>query len=75
MRVPQLVGTGKQVARTLASWFEAGACDGFVISPAYLPGSFEEFNAEVIPELQRLGMFRKRYRGSTLRDHLGLETI
>jgi len=42
-----------------------------VISPAYLPGSFEEFTAEVVPELQKLGLFRRAYTGATLRDHLG----
>jgi FMN-dependent oxidoreductase (nitrilotriacetate monooxygenase family) len=71
VRVPQLVGSGRQIARILADWFEAGACDGFVISPAYLPGSFEEFAAEVVPELQRLGLYRRAYTGTTLRDHLG----
>jgi alkanesulfonate monooxygenase SsuD/methylene tetrahydromethanopterin reductase-like flavin-dependent oxidoreductase (luciferase family) len=70
VRVPQLVGTGTQIARQLAAWFEAGACDGFVISPAYLPGSFAEFTQEVVPELQRLGLFRLAYTGSTLRHHL-----
>jgi hypothetical protein len=55
----------------LAEWFEAGACDGFVISPAYLPGSFVEFTAEVVPELQKFGLFRRTYSGATLRDHLG----
>jgi len=71
VRVPQLVGTGQQIARVLAEWFEAGACDGFVISPAYLPGSFAEFTDEVVPELQRLGLFRRAYAGTTLREHLG----
>jgi alkanesulfonate monooxygenase SsuD/methylene tetrahydromethanopterin reductase-like flavin-dependent oxidoreductase (luciferase family) len=71
VRVPQLVGTDPQIARLLAEWFEAGACDGFVISPAYLPGSFAEFTAEVVPELQRLGLFRRAYAGTTLREHLG----
>jgi FMN-dependent oxidoreductase (nitrilotriacetate monooxygenase family) len=71
VRVPQLVGSGRQIAGILAAWFEAGACDGFVISPAYLPGSFAEFTAEVVPELQRLGLFRRAYAGSTLREHLG----
>ena len=70
VRVPQLVGTGRQIARLLAEWFEAGACDGFVVSPAYLPGSFAEFTAEVVPELQRLGLFRRAYAGTTLREHL-----
>jgi len=26
----------------------------------------------VVPELQRRGLYRKDYRGRTLRDHLGL---
>jgi FMN-dependent oxidoreductase (nitrilotriacetate monooxygenase family) len=75
VRVPQLVGTGPQIARILAEWFEAGACDGFVISPAYLPGSFAEFTAEVVPELQRLGLFRRAYTGTTLREHLGADAV
>jgi FMN-dependent oxidoreductase (nitrilotriacetate monooxygenase family) len=70
IRVPQIAGTGIQIAQTLAAWFEAGACDGFVISPAYLPGSFAEFRDEVVPELQRLGLYRRHYTGSTLRHHL-----
>lgn len=72
VRVPQLAGTGAQIAETLATWFEAGACDGFVISPAYLPGSFVEFAAEIVPELQRRGLYRTRYTGTTLREHLGV---
>ncbi|WP_298848308.1 NtaA/DmoA family FMN-dependent monooxygenase, partial [uncultured Salinicola sp.] len=72
VRVPQLVGTGEQIAETLTQWFEAGACDGFVISPGYLPGSFDEFVESVVPHLQRRGVFRSAYTGSTLREHLGL---
>jgi len=40
--------------------------------PAYLPGTFEAFVRLVIPELQRRGVYRKEYAGTTLRDHLGL---
>ncbi|WP_338546761.1 LLM class flavin-dependent oxidoreductase [Pseudomonas benzopyrenica] len=72
VRVPQLVGTGAQIAEQLAEWFEAGGCDGFVISPGYLPGSFVEFSESVVPHLQRRGLFRRQYQGTTLRDHLGL---
>ncbi|MBA1258602.1 MULTISPECIES: LLM class flavin-dependent oxidoreductase [Pseudomonas] len=72
VRVPQLVGTGAQIADQLAELFEAGGCDGFVISPGYLPGSFVEFSESVVPHLQRRGLFRRQYQGSTLRDHLGL---
>ncbi|MCQ3001703.1 LLM class flavin-dependent oxidoreductase [Pseudomonas syringae] len=75
VRVPQLVGTGAQIAEQLTDIFLAGGSDGFVISPAYLPGSFSEFVESVIPHLQRKGLFRRAYEGSTLREHLGLEEI
>ena len=75
VRVPQLVGTGAQIAEQLADLFQGGGCDGFVISPAYLPGSFSEFAESVIPHLQRKGLFRKAYEGTTLRDHLGLAEL
>ncbi|NEQ20872.1 MAG: LLM class flavin-dependent oxidoreductase [Microcoleus sp. SIO2G3] len=71
--VPQLVGTPKQVADQLEAMFQAQACDGFVISPAYLPGAFEEFVKFVVPELQQRGIFRTEYTGKTLREHLGLK--
>jgi FMN-dependent oxidoreductase (nitrilotriacetate monooxygenase family) len=75
VRVPQLVGTGAQIADQLADIFLAGGSDGFVISPAYLPGSFSEFVESVIPHLQRKGLFRTAYEGSTLREHLGLGDV
>ncbi len=49
VRVPQLVGTGEQIADQLAELFLGEGCDGFVISPGYLPGSFSEFVESVIP--------------------------
>ncbi|MEH2301289.1 MAG: hypothetical protein V7K88_20395 [Nostoc sp.] len=72
LAVPQLVGTPIQIADKLEALFHEQAGDGFVISPAYLPGSFDEFVDLVIPELQKHGLFRKEYTGNTLRDSLGL---
>ncbi|MBB3102188.1 LLM class flavin-dependent oxidoreductase [Azomonas macrocytogenes] len=72
VRVPQLIGTGAQIAEQLAEIFLAGGSDGFVISPGYLPGSFTEFSESVVPHLQRRGLYRTAYEGSTLREHLGL---
>ena len=40
--------------------------------PVYLPGALDDFVDQVVPELQRRGLFRKDYEGRTLRDHLGL---
>ena len=67
-----LVGTASQVADEMQSWVEAGAADGFNICPAALPIGLEDFAASVIPELQRRGLFRTEYEGTTLRSHLGL---
>ena len=68
----RFAGSPVQVADQLEEWFHAGACDGFIIRPSYLPGSMEEFVRLVVPELQRRGLFRKEYEGTTLRQHLGL---
>jgi hypothetical protein len=40
--------------------------------PPLLPTQLEVFSAEVIPILQRRGLFRTEYQGTTLRDHYGL---
>lgn len=68
-----LVGTPAQIADALQERFEAYGADGFNIMPPTLPGGLDDFVALVIPELQRRGLFRTAYAGTTLRDHLGLE--
>ena len=40
--------------------------------PPYIPGADDDFCNMVIPELQKRGLFRKEYEGTTLREHLGL---
>jgi FMN-dependent oxidoreductase (nitrilotriacetate monooxygenase family) len=65
-------GTPEQLADTLELWFHSGAADGFNIMPAALPGDLETFVDAVIPILQRRGLFRTDYEGSTLREHYGL---
>ncbi|HZG87445.1 LLM class flavin-dependent oxidoreductase [Paenibacillus sp.] len=67
-----VVGTPLQIADQLEKWFVTRACDGFNIMPPYFPGGLEDFIQHVIPELQRRGLFRTEYTGSTLREHLGL---
>jgi FMN-dependent oxidoreductase (nitrilotriacetate monooxygenase family) len=71
--LPQIAGTPTQIADWLEESFRNGEADGFIISPAFLPGAFDEFVEFVVPELQRRGLFRKEYTGKTLRDHLGLK--
>jgi FMN-dependent oxidoreductase (nitrilotriacetate monooxygenase family) len=69
---PRFVGTGPDVADQMQEWFDGGACDGFVIAATHTPGAYEDVVRMVVPELQRRGVFRDRYTGATLRDHLGL---
>ena len=37
-----------------------------------VPGTYEDIVRLVIPELQKRGLFRKEYAGSTLRENVGL---
>jgi alkanesulfonate monooxygenase SsuD/methylene tetrahydromethanopterin reductase-like flavin-dependent oxidoreductase (luciferase family) len=70
-----ICGTPKRIADTLEEWFRGGLADGFIIMPAYFPGAFDDFVNLVVPELQRRGLYRKEYTGSTLRDHLSLDPL
>ena len=67
---PQIVGTPEMVADTMTDLFQDGACDGFVLTPTTFPGMYEQFCRSVVPLLQRRGVFRTDYAGTTLRDHL-----
>jgi alkanesulfonate monooxygenase SsuD/methylene tetrahydromethanopterin reductase-like flavin-dependent oxidoreductase (luciferase family) len=67
-----MAGTPEQVADVLEDWFRSGAADGFSLSPNYLPGGLEDFVDMVVPLLQKRGLFRTEYQGSTLRENLGL---
>ncbi|HEY2872043.1 MAG TPA: LLM class flavin-dependent oxidoreductase [Reyranella sp.] len=66
-------GTPEQIADLMESWFEDGAADGFNVMPPVLPAMLDVFVDEVIPLLQKRGLFRTEYEGETLRDHYGLD--
>ncbi|MDT5015844.1 MAG: hypothetical protein QOD39_2004, partial [Mycobacterium sp.] len=66
------IGTPDQVVDTIVAWFEGGAADGFNIMAAALPSGLETFIEHVLPILQRKGLFREEYSGTTLREHYGL---
>jgi FMN-dependent oxidoreductase (nitrilotriacetate monooxygenase family) len=70
-----ICGTPKKIADILEEWFTGGMADGFVVMPAYFPGAFDDFVDRVVPELQRRGVYRREYEGTTLRDHLGLARV
>jgi alkanesulfonate monooxygenase SsuD/methylene tetrahydromethanopterin reductase-like flavin-dependent oxidoreductase (luciferase family) len=68
----RFVGTPAQLADLLEEWFEAHAVDGFHLLPAVLPDGLEELTRDLVPEVQRRGLFRREYSGRTLREHLRL---
>ncbi|GAA1652802.1 LLM class flavin-dependent oxidoreductase [Catellatospora bangladeshensis] len=65
-------GTPEQVADAIEEWYRSGAADGFNIMPPVLPSGLETFVDHVVPILQRRGLFRTEYTGTTLREHYGL---
>ncbi len=65
-------GTPEQIADLIEDWFKSGAADGFNVMPPLLPPMLDAFAGEVIPLLQRRGLFRTEYEGTTLREHYGL---
>jgi alkanesulfonate monooxygenase len=66
------VGTAKTIADEMETWLDSFACDGFNVMFPWLPGGLDAFADKVVPELQRRGLFRTEYEGSTLRENLGL---
>jgi FMN-dependent oxidoreductase (nitrilotriacetate monooxygenase family) len=67
-----LAGTPESIADMCETWFREEAADGLSLSPDYLPTSLEQFVDQVVPVLQRRGLFRTDYEGATLRENLGL---
>jgi N-acetyl-S-(2-succino)cysteine monooxygenase len=68
----QIVGSPRDIVDMMEDWFTTGAADGFNVLPPFFPNSLDEFVALVVPELQRRGLYRTAYEGTTLRENLGL---
>lgn len=68
--IPQVVGTPEQVAAEMERiWRETG-CYGFNLSPTTSPDSIDDFVDQVVPLLQRRGVFRTEYEGASFRENL-----
>lgn len=65
-------GSPEEIADTLELWFREKGCDGFNLMFPYYPTLMETFVDQVVPILQKRGLFRREYEGTTLRDHLEL---
>ncbi len=68
----EIVGTAQTIADEMEAWLLSDACDGFNIMFPFLPDGLDDFVDQVVPELQRRGLFRREYEGKTLRENLGL---
>ena len=69
---PIFLGTPEQIADKFQRWFEAGVGKGFSVVPDSGLESLTDFVEQVVPILQKRGLLRTEYTGTTLREHLGL---
>ncbi len=64
-------GSTTELADLLTQWQRAGV-SGFRLRPGALPDDLGAITQALVPELQRRGLFRRRYEAPTLRGLLGL---
>jgi alkanesulfonate monooxygenase SsuD/methylene tetrahydromethanopterin reductase-like flavin-dependent oxidoreductase (luciferase family) len=64
-------GAPDTVAAAIADWYEGRAADGLNLRFRTID-DLEQFAGDVVPLLQKRGLFRTEYEGDTLRDSLGL---
>ena len=67
---PRIVGTPETIVDQMQDIFESRACDGFVIGTSTSPMGLRNFVGLIVPELQRRGLYRNEYAGSTFRENL-----
>ena len=71
-RSAHVIGTPVQVADQLEAFHDAGGRNGgIILSKSFAaPGMLRDFVELVVPELQRRGVMKRAYAGSTLRENL-----
>jgi len=67
-----LIGSPQQIVDQLENWFVNEGADGFNLLPPYVPDTLNDFANLIVPEMQRRGLYRTEYEGTTLRENLGL---
>jgi FMN-dependent oxidoreductase (nitrilotriacetate monooxygenase family) len=68
--MPKIAGTPEQVADEMEAIWRATGCHGFNITPGINTQSIVDFVDQVVPLLQKRGIFRKEYEYTTLRQNL-----
>lgn len=69
---PRVIGTAEEVADELIAIVDSGAADGFVVSPAFLPETFDDFVGAVVPILQKRGYLPATRQSGTLRQRVNM---
>lgn len=69
-RGPKVIGDGRYAANALKEYAEYTDVDGFNLSYAVMPGTFEDIVRYVVPELQKLGVYKHEYAEGSLRQKL-----
>jgi FMN-dependent oxidoreductase (nitrilotriacetate monooxygenase family) len=67
--MPQLVGTPEQVADQMEHMWRETGCHGYNITPHVMPVSINDIVDEVVPILQKRGIYPTEYQGKTLREN------
>ena len=65
---PRAVGSGKTVADVMEMWVREAGVDGFNLSYAICPGTFEDMVRWLWPELKRRGVLVDRFEGGSMRE-------
>ncbi|WP_342364080.1 LLM class flavin-dependent oxidoreductase [Terrarubrum flagellatum] len=63
-------GSGEDIADEIEMWIETLGCDGFLLRQLITPHTVADFADYVMPVLQKRGVYREDYDGSTLRENL-----
>ncbi|WP_249734857.1 hypothetical protein [Bradyrhizobium sp. sGM-13] len=64
-------GTPGTVADRMQEWFEAGACDGFMLQVPYLPGGLESWSTASCRSCNVVACSPRSTTSPSLRDSLG----
>jgi FMN-dependent oxidoreductase (nitrilotriacetate monooxygenase family) len=66
----RIIGTIDDAATEIMKWTEAGAIDGFVLTPGGSTGCMHMALAGLMPRLSDMGLLRRDYTGHTFFHHL-----
>ncbi len=69
-RGPVVAGTPSHVADELQEWVNETDVDGFNLTYSVMPETYENIVELLVPELQRRGVYKNKYRSGTLREKL-----